>query len=170
MTVVGIDPSLTGCAVWTSDGAMVELCSDTSWGPTAAGRKGRYDAICDEILDLVGKAVPTMLVIEGNQGKVQGAGISLVEFSWHLKNWCLDRWPDARLVEVPPTSLKKWATGRGSGDKVAMASALTKRYGEEFQTNNLADAFALMMFGRGLQGHTKVNADQKAVYKKLGLA
>lgn len=172
MKVIGIDPSLTGCAIWTSYGDVAEFKSDNSWGTDAAGRRLRYMALCSElegVIDLNSMHLQALFVVEANQGKVQGAAIQLVEFSWHLKDWLLDCYPMSRLVEVPPTSLKSWAAGKGNADKVAVASALTKRYGQEFDTNNQADAFALMKFGEGLLGRLDLIQKQREVYQKLGL-
>ncbi len=42
-----------------------------------------------------------------------------------------------------PASLKKYATGRGTGDKVPMAIAALKRAGLEFPDDNQCDAFWL---------------------------
>jgi Holliday junction resolvasome RuvABC endonuclease subunit len=42
-----------------------------------------------------------------------------------------------------PASLKKFATGRGTGDKVPMAIAALKRAGLEFPDDNQCDAFWL---------------------------
>jgi Holliday junction resolvasome RuvABC endonuclease subunit len=51
-------------------------------------------------------------------------------------------------VTVPPSSLKKFATGKGTADKTAMAIAALKRYGREFTDDNACDAFWLHMMGR----------------------
>lgn len=42
-----------------------------------------------------------------------------------------------------PASLKKYATGKGTGDKVPMAIAALKRAGLEFEDDNQCDAFWL---------------------------
>jgi Holliday junction resolvasome RuvABC endonuclease subunit len=42
-----------------------------------------------------------------------------------------------------PNSLKKYATGKGTGDKIPMALAALKRAGLEFPNDNEADAFWL---------------------------
>lgn len=42
-----------------------------------------------------------------------------------------------------PNSLKKYATGKGTGDKIPMALAAMKRAGKEFPNDNECDAFWL---------------------------
>ena len=46
-------------------------------------------------------------------------------------------------VLVTPASLKKWTTGKGNADKVAMAVAVLKRFGRDFPNDNECDAWAL---------------------------
>ncbi|NUQ98252.1 MAG: Holliday junction endonuclease [Streptomyces sp.] len=46
-------------------------------------------------------------------------------------------------VLVTPASLKKWATGKGNADKIAMAVSTLKRFGREFPNDNECDAWCL---------------------------
>jgi Holliday junction resolvasome RuvABC endonuclease subunit len=47
------------------------------------------------------------------------------------------------LVEIPPSSLKKFATGKGNSNKDAMISAAIRRFGFGGSDNNEADAYIL---------------------------
>ena len=165
---VGIDPSLTGLAIWTSNGDVGEFSSE-NFGPKATDRLQRYEALTTEVLDVLWPHEPELIVIEANQGLIKGNAIQLVEFSWYLKSRLLQTFTDCRLIEVPPTSLKKWVTGSGSADKAAVSSFLSAKYGEVLETNNQADAFGLLQFGRGLLGDIGTTKAQKAVYAKLEL-
>lgn len=55
-------------------------------------------------------------------------------------------------LEVPPTSLKKFTTGKGNAKKELMMLEVFKRWGFEAKTNDQADAFALGQFGYSLLG------------------
>jgi crossover junction endodeoxyribonuclease RuvC len=46
-------------------------------------------------------------------------------------------------VEVPPTVLKKWTTGRGNAKKDDMALAVKQRWGFSSHSHDIVDAFAL---------------------------
>jgi len=54
------------------------------------------------------------------------------------------------FIEVPPTTLKKFATGKGNADKIQIAFAMNKGYGIDFsgytKSDNLFDAYALARF------------------------
>lgn len=46
-------------------------------------------------------------------------------------------------VEVPPTVLKKWTTGRGNASKDEMALAVKERWGFSSPSHDIVDAMAL---------------------------
>jgi hypothetical protein len=51
------------------------------------------------------------------------------------------------IAEVPPTVLKKFICGKGNANKAAVVSAATRRYSEEFDSDNQADAYVLARMG-----------------------
>lgn len=53
---------------------------------------------------------------------------------------------------VPPTTLKKYATGRGNATKTQMAVAAFKRADLEFDDDNQCDAWWLWVMARDLSG------------------
>jgi|SRR6187455_2323149 len=53
---------------------------------------------------------------------------------------------------VLPATLKKYATGKGTGDKTAMALEAYKRAGVEFEDDNQCDAWWLWHMGRDHMG------------------
>jgi crossover junction endodeoxyribonuclease RuvC len=56
------------------------------------------------------------------------------------------------FVEVPPTSLKKFVTGKGNVKKDLMLLSVYKRWGYDTEDDNEADAYGLAQFGRALLG------------------
>lgn len=73
------------------------------------------------------------------------------------------------FVLVAPTSLKKFVTGSGKGDKDKMMMSIFKDYGFEGLDDNEADAFALAACGLFLLGApiNKPNKAQSEVIKLL---
>lgn len=57
---------------------------------------------------------------------------------------------------VVPSTLKKYATGKGNADKTAMAIAALKRFGLEFADDNRCDAYWLRAMGMDWLGEPLV--------------
>jgi hypothetical protein len=52
-------------------------------------------------------------------------------------------------LQVPPMTLKKYATGKGTAKKQEMLLQIYKRWGVEFNDDNAADAYALARLATG---------------------
>ncbi len=63
-------------------------------------------------------------------------------------------------VEVAPSTLKKFATGRGNSPKDAMIAAAIRRFGFEGSDNNEADAFLLWCMARHAYGDPVADVPQ----------
>lgn len=51
-------------------------------------------------------------------------------------------------IEVPPTVLKKWTTGRGNASKDEMRLAVKERWGFTSESHDVVDAYALAQMGQ----------------------
>jgi|GEM_PF-1369911 len=51
------------------------------------------------------------------------------------------------FIDVPPTSLKKFALGKGTGDKNLILKEVYKKWGFDTDNDNLADAYVLAKIG-----------------------
>lgn len=151
---VGIDPSLTSAGVIVLDHAGVLLSHGTvkssDEGKDVVSRMVRVDKMVDAIMEEILDAQPECVCLEGYSFMSKTPSSDRVEFGgvlrWHL-------WKAGiRFYEVTPTSLKKWATGTGSGDKTKTISALARRYGLDFATNDEFDAYALARIGMQICG------------------
>ena len=70
-------------------------------------------------------------------------------------------------VIVAPTTLKKFATGKGNSSKSKMEKAVYKNWKVEFDTEHEVDAFALAMLGRYLNDKKTITTNiQKETIKK----
>ena len=133
--VVGLDLSITGTGLaHTLEG---EACTHTV-KTRERDRDGRLAQIQNTVRELATGAElalieaptprsPTSVI----SGMVQGA-VRLVLLELGI--------PYGTLM---PASLKKYATGKGTGDKIPMAIAALKRAGREFPNDNECDAFWL---------------------------
>ena len=156
--VVAIDPSLTGFAITVAhnEGSFysVEYGSKPATGLLA--RFARYDGIIEKAEKVLRKNYPELLLIEGYSFNSKGRStVTLGEFGGVVRK-ALMGYADM-TVEVPPAVLKKFLTGKGTANKVLMVSTATKRYDEQFDTDNQADAFVLAKLGLSVLGCEKVS-------------
>jgi crossover junction endodeoxyribonuclease RuvC len=66
-------------------------------------------------------------------------------------------------LQIPPMTLKKYATGKGTAKKQEMLLQMYKRWGVEFNDDNAADAYAL---GR-LAGGSATGAIEEAIVEQI---
>lgn len=118
--VVGLDPSLTGLGLATPGG--LSTISSKPAGDAIAARAERIDAMAAEVAQQIPDG--SLVVIEGPAYSRQlGAGHHLSAGLWWLLAVELTRRGHG-ILEVPPTTLKKFATGKGAASKADVRMAL----------------------------------------------
>lgn len=169
--VCGIDPSLTGTAVafWPQD---VVYRLDPVPPPKShklADRMLRYDKLTRQIEQLMLACRPQLVCIEGYSLGSKGSALSgLIEYGWSIRTMLTELAARYSPVEISPSELKKFATGKGTADKLAVCLALQKRYGKTFTTNDEYDAYALARLAAVISGMEEgENEQQRAVAGKL---
>lgn len=150
MIVAGIDPSLTGCAVaWfppESDPRTFVFSSKPADGLNE--RFLRFELLCTQVVDCASHA--GLCCIEGYSFASKGGkAFDRVEFGALLRYRLMAR---MRLIEVPPTTLKLFAAGKGNADKTAMALAVYKRWKVELPDDNQVDAYCLSRMAACIAG------------------
>jgi crossover junction endodeoxyribonuclease RuvC len=103
-------------------------------------------------------------LIEGYSFGSKGASVvSLGEFGGILRMYASGI-ADC-TVEVPPTVLKKFITGKGNAKKLDVVSSLSAKYAMTFKSDNQADAFGLAQLGRAVLGYMELtnNTQREAV-------
>ena len=66
-------------------------------------------------------------------------------------------------LQVPPMTLKKYATGKGTSKKQEMLLQIYKRWGVEFNDDNAADAYALARLASG----SAIDAIERETQEKI---
>lgn len=154
---LGIAASLNGIGIAVLDerGTLLLLTSvgSDARGTSVRDRVWRYrglaSAMCAELGAVTdGRKIAACCIEAYSFGSTNSFGstkdghIAIIEGGYELRSH-LTSLVLGSLHEVSPTTLKKWATGKGACDKSAVVSSLTKRYGVEFDSDNEADAYAL---------------------------
>lgn len=143
--IVGIDPSLAGSAVAIirADGShSVKRFASKSRGTSVRERNGRYLSVVSRIIEFIGDDDPLVICIEGySYGSHQGQA-ALAELGGILRSdLCV--YESAKIFEVAPTTLKKFVTGKGNTDKIAVVAKSLERWDVGFSTSDEFDAFGL---------------------------
>lgn len=161
--MLGVDPSLSGLALCLLRGDGLHFSNTLSSKPPTVkslrNRMARYGFLADRVLEWMGdKRWPRLILLEGYSYGSKGSSVlSLAEFGavLRLKLMSSALSHGSVVVEVPPSVLKKFATGKGNANKTLVVSSLSKRYGLNFQDDNQADAYGLARLGLvvlGLKG------------------
>lgn len=150
--IFGIDPSLTATAVCFGNDPdpekhEIKLFGNESRGPLLPGRIQRvYDLALMVEAEIARNAEgDDSIFIEAYSYGSQNNREKLAEYGGILRMLLLEITPN--IFEVAPTTLKKFATGKGKGKKHAIAGAVGKRFGLVFDSDDETDAFCLWRFG-----------------------
>lgn len=143
MRILAIDPSIT------SLGYAYEAPQGVVTGKVVPKKlKGleRLEYVLESVEGLLATTRPDLVVYEGYaMGKFAGRSFDLGELGGLLKMAIWTR--RIRILLVPPSSLKLFATGKGNADKEAVMKAMSKHRGALFTSDDEADAYALLQLG-----------------------
>ena len=173
MKIMGIDQSLTNTGVVViEDGKLIHKES------IKIKKKGimRLHMICNKLEDIIKKYVPDIFVMEGyaygssmsrvfDLGELGGI-IKIRIFNYYYnfdnpRNVTIAPFNNVFFI-VPPTMLKKFVTGKGNCKKALMLLKIYKKWGIEFNDDNIADAFALAKF---IERYLQSNAQEMYILK-----
>ncbi len=159
--IIGIDPSLTSTGIVVLRGNKVELAVTTKNKP-ALGTIDRVRLIYERIVCVAESLTdgekwqaPDLIVIEGFSYGSKGRSVfDIAYLGWRIREELerLRTEDGIPWLEVPPSQLKKFATGQGNANKEIILQQVYKRWGVEFSDNNQADAYVLAQIGRAYLG------------------
>jgi len=161
VNILAIDPSLTCTGLAYGN----HLC-ETAVIKTKLKGWERIDLIMDTIRDLADTA--QLVVIEGYSFGSQGRSVFQIAELGGILRWKLHRM-EVPFVDVPPSTLKKYATGIGNANKDVMIAAAIRRFGFEGSDNNEADAFLMWEMAQHAYGRppAKTNATMLDCIRKV---
>jgi len=156
MLIIGIDPSLTSTGIVVLRDGKVELAVTTKNKP-ALGTIDRVRLIYERIVCVAESLTdgekwqaPDLIVIEGFSYGSKGRSVfDIAYLGWRIREELerLRTEDGIPWLEVAPTQLKKFATGKGTANKEIILQQVYKRWKYETDNNNIADAFVLAKIG-----------------------
>lgn len=153
MRVVGIDLSMTATGIAVIDNVYkeysVKVIKSKPDGNTLHSRFIRMEAIAASVVAEAKSA--DLVVIEGpSYGSKGGHMWDRAGLWWWVVS--ILSTVETRVIEVPPNSLKKWATNNGSANKTAVAMAISKMWPDvSIVDDNAADALCCAHIGAQLR-------------------
>ncbi|GGS88259.1 hypothetical protein ACFFV7_51120 [Nonomuraea spiralis] len=149
--VVGLDLSLTGTGIATADGTLSRVrTGDLRGGP-------RMSWIASHIFGDGLTQAADLVVVEGpSYGSQSGAGHHEAAGLWWHVIYRLHVF-EVPYAVIPPSTLKKYAAGRGNATKPDMRVALLQRAGLDERDDNKVDAWWLRAAGLDHLGHPPVD-------------
>jgi crossover junction endodeoxyribonuclease RuvC len=155
----------------------------TGWALTRGGRRHygsiipkstgmpRIDHIMDALETLLhpesGGGLDTELVVlEGPALHAQGRGVC---DRWALRGVVLYHlhMSGVPFVEIPPASMKKFATGNGNANKDAMVAAAIRHFDYPGENNDEADSWIALAMAEAHYGHLPLSAYRTAALAKV---
>lgn len=164
MRVVAIDPSLTslGFAYKVGDRETVGRVQ-----PKRITGMERLGYIRGYIEGLLEDCLPDLVVYEDYSMGSKGKTFHIGELGGVLKLAIYER--KIPILLVPPSSLKLFATGKGNADKDQVKVAMAKVRGRLFESDDEADAYALLQLGIAYSDRRQMPRDRRH-YKHTALS
>lgn len=168
MRSLGLDLSLvhTGVAL-LEDGKQV-LRTGIKTKPTKEKRPideiKRIQSIVDSIMEIVNEHNPDVVVLEGIafMSRNSTALAQLAALNYMIRAELMKK--GIGFLIVAPTSLKKFATGKGNAQKDEVMLAVYKRWGVSILDNNECDGYVLAQIGLAIKDDDrKITGVQKDV-------
>ena len=169
--IVGLDPSLssTGICYGTSaDNWQTIAITSKARGEDVLSRVKRCEYVVEQLETLLSVVKPRLIVIEDYAfGSKFGKPAYRAELGGLIRWHGIEYTP--HILEVSPTTLKKFATGKGAGDKSLIQAHVQKRWGQMFSSDDECDAFVLYQMALCISGRQPpaTQAQREAVAKVL---
>jgi len=175
LIITAVDPSLTGTAVCTLDTSDDTIINVTTF-KVPKGIIGiiRLNWLSNALNSNLKKHNPKEIFIEGYSFMSKGRSVfSLGELGGIFRIILAKHW--GGYYEMPPTSLKKFVTGKGNAKKQVMLEQTFRKFGmgsETLTDDNQVDAYGLARFGSAFlkwnQGNDNFTKYEIEAFKGLG--
>jgi Holliday junction resolvasome RuvABC endonuclease subunit len=163
MRVVGLDLSLTGTGIAVVDDGPGQP-SGIITGTVNPGKRREYERLRfireQVIITCMGA---DLVVVEGPSFGSTGSAYHQIAGLWWFVTECVQR--DLPLAVASPSSVKKYATGKGNANKDAMMLVTARRFPEFNGDNNAADALWMACMGMDHLGRKVTSGISEALEK-----
>jgi crossover junction endodeoxyribonuclease RuvC len=118
----------------------------------------------DMLFDKIDQFKPTLAVVEGYSYGSKNKPFKIGEYGGVVKLGLYDR--NIYTIIIPPTAVKRFATGKGDATKKEVRDAIKARYGWVIKSLDASDAAACALLGRlSLQKQSPYRSELEAIRK-----
>jgi len=159
--ILGIDPSTkTGICMLTLGAKLsgnvqmqyeTRLVTNKMDSKTVTNHMARITDLQGKIQGLIEHYKPDLAVVENYSYSSKFISFVAVEINAIIR-WELYK-QGVPYILIPPTSLKKFVTGKGNSAKDLLRLEAYKRWGVEAKTDDEIDAYGLAMMGAAFKGY-----------------
>lgn len=162
MKYVGIDPSTkTGMVMIGETGCLIYR---SEIRPKVEKDPERFMDIAKQIL--LNLSEGDIICIEGFSYGSKGKGVSTqYGIGWLIRAELIRN--GYTYIDIPPTSVKKFATGKGNTKKDEMVLPIYKKWGFEHSSDNVRDAYVLAQMAKAIVNPSNLTEYQKEALKKV---
>ena len=165
---IGLDISVTGTGLVVLDKELYQVAAVCIESKPMPDWYQRVNMILDRVKLYmpIDRKVNAALFVEDYAYAAKGQVFNIAELSGIIKFHIARVW-NIPFLKIPPTTLKKFTTGTGTAPKELMMKEVYKRYGMDYNNNNIADAYALARMGYALTMGARVPVYQETAIKKV---
>lgn len=159
---LGIDASLTGTGT-----SLIRSNGIAATNRIASKHTGiaRLINIEDRLKYIVDTNKLNLVLIEGYAYAAQNQAHQIGELGGVIRRMLYKK--QLPWVEVSPSQVKKFATGKGNAKKDLIIMNVFKKWGQEFETSDEADAFVLAKIGQVLLNGGEITQYQSEVIEEI---
>ena len=141
--ILGLDLSLTSSgAVFLDKDYKVTNTAVLSVPHTGVERLFHLENL---FLDFINNIDVDLVCLESPAFQAQGHIFSIGELNGIIKLNLFKK--GITIIEVAPSQLKKYVTGKGKGNKSVIIKEIYKQWNEDFSDDNIADGYVLSRIG-----------------------
>lgn len=167
MVSIGVDPSFTATGIIIlNKGELSYEKTTTNLGPKE-GPITRTLSIADDVKKSMIQHKPKIAVIEGfSYGSNSKSIFERAYLNWRIREVFESEM--CRWIEIAPSTLKKYATGKGTSSKEEVMIGIFDLWGKTFKDDNKADAFVLAQIGQAIiNNKTPMEKHQAEMLKEI---
>lgn len=162
--ILGVDLSINSTGICYRNKRGCYSFYETSFSSTTI-TADKWLATVKVVLDYA-KDTDVILIEDYAHGSIGSSKSMLYELGGIIRYELVKA--DKKYLLVPPTSLKKFVTGKGNAPKSLILKEVYKRWNVDVDSDNIADAFGLVKLGEGCLGIIDLTKAQQDVILKLG--